>query len=310
MTKIYRLLLISIIIGLLSLVFAPFAYAAPEDEPTGLSDVQLRVYPEYDDTRLLMILRGQITGVTASADDPVTVRFLIPSTAQMYSAGFFNAQGGYVRGGFTDPTKTIEDPYPEQEVSDIAGWDEITFTIETNRFVVEYYAPIIIGNTDKTIAYEFHFLYPVADLDVVVLEPRASTNFSISPQGTRATGDVFGEDYPLHLYSFTDLLVDEDSPLQFDISYTKSDPRPSVEITDSGSTGLVVGIVLGVLAAVVGGFFLIRFLQTRKARQKLPAKRRPERTSKKKRNRQQFCRQCGKQLDTPTPHCPFCGAKQ
>jgi len=104
--------------------------------------------------------------------------------------------------------------------------------------------------------------------------------------------------------------VDEDSLLQFDISYTKSDPRPSIEITDSGSTGLVVGIVLGVLVVVVGGFFLIRFLQTRKARQKLLAKRRPERASKKTRTRQQFCRQCGKQLDKSTPHCPYCGAKQ
>ena len=306
MTKIYRLLLISIAMGLIFVARAPLAHALPEDEPTGLSGLELRVYPEYDDPRLLVILRGQITGAEASADEPVTVRFLVPSAAFMYSAGYFNAQGQYARGGFTDPATPTSDPYPEREASEIAGWDEITFTIATNSFVVEYYDPIIIGNPDKTIAYEFHFRYPIDDLDIAIQEPRTSTSFSVDPQGSRISDTVWGEVYPLHFYNYYNLIVDEASPLQLDISYTKSDLRPSVDITDSGgSTLLVVGIVCGVLAAAAVGFFLLR-----KYKQKSLAARRPVRMSKKKAKRLGFCRQCGKKLDRSTPHCPYCGAKQ
>ncbi len=311
MTKIYRFLLISIAMGLIFVARAPLAHALPEDEPDGLTDVQLLIYPEYDippdvahfdDPLLLVILRGQITGVEAS-DYPVTVRFLVPHVAFMYSAGYFNAQGQYVRGGYVDPFEG-GDPYPQREASSITGWDEITFTIETNRFVVEYYAPIIIGNSDKAIEYEFNFLYPIDAIEVVIMEPRASTEFDISPPGIRISEDVWGDVYPLHSYSYNNLIVDEDSPLQFDISYTKSDPRPSVDIT-GGSTLLVVGIVCGVLAVVAVGFFLLR-----KFKQKSLAARRPVRMSKKKAKRQGFCRQCGKKLDRSTPHCPYCGAKQ
>ncbi len=305
LTKIYRLLLIPIAIGLIFVANVPLAYALPEDEPTGLSGVKMRVYPEYDDPRLLTILRGQITGAEASVENPVTVRFLVPSTAFMYSAGFLDAQGHYIRGGFIDPTKSIGvDPYPEKQSSAIAGWDEITFTIATNSFVVEYYDPIIIGNRDKTIDYEFHFLYPISDLEVAIVKPLESTNFTVSPQGTLGT-DTFLSGYPALFYSFNDLIVDEDSPLQFDISYTKSDPGPSPDITDSVSPALIVGIVLSVSAAIVGGFLVIR-----KAKQKALAERRPVRMSKKKAKCQGFCRQCGKQLDRPSPHCPYCGAKQ
>ena len=295
LTKIYRLLLISITIGSIFVIASTtWALAQGENEPTGLNNVHLWIYPEYDDPRLLTILRGQIAGAEASVENPVTVRFLVPSTAFMYSAGSLNAQGQYVRGGFIDPTKTTNDVYPERQSSAIAGWDEITFTIATNLFVVEYYDPIIIGNEDKTIDYEFHFLYPISDLEVVIVPPK-STNFTVSPQGTPGT-DTFLSGDPALFYSFNDLIVDEDSSLQFDISYSES---------GGISPLLVVGIVSSVSAAIVGGFLI-----KRKAKQKALAERRPVRISKKKAKRQGFCRQCGKQLDRPSPHCPYCGAKQ
>jgi hypothetical protein len=296
---------------LLSVAYAPLAAAAPEDEPTGMSNLQLLFYPEYDDARLLVILRGQITGVTASTTDPAIVRFMVPSTAEMYSAGFFNAQGGYVRGGFVDPTKVAGDPFPERKSSAISGWDEITFTMETNRFVVEYYDPVIVGNSDKTIASKFHFLYPIADMDVVIMKPRAASNFSVVPQGTSVDHDAFGSGdiYEAHAYDLINLTVGTDSPLEYAISYTKSDPRPSIEITD-GSAGLIVGITSGIIAAAVVAYFLLRFFQTKKGKRKSPAKRRSGGPSSKKQGPQKFCRQCGKQMDRKTPFCPYCGAKQ
>ncbi|MBT3363346.1 MAG: zinc ribbon domain-containing protein [Chloroflexi bacterium] len=315
MTKIYRLLLLFVVIGLLSVSYAPLALAAPEDEPTGLSSVELRVYPEYDDpqelggTQLLVFYRGQITGITASAADPATVRFLVPDAASMHTAGFFSTSGGYVRGGYVDPTKTIGDPFPETIESEIAGWHEITFTIESNSFVVAYYDPIIIGDTAKTIDYEFSFLYPIADLDIYVLQPRTSSEFDVEPSGTTITHNAWDGKYPAEYYSLTNLAVDEDSPIALDIEYIKSDPRPSVEIpagsAGDGSTSPATAIVSIVMAIIIIGAIVIIVL-----RQKSRTKRRPTGKARTKVKRQKFCRQCGKQMDRSMPHCPYCGAKQ
>jgi hypothetical protein len=309
MTKIYRSLLIVIVIGLLAIIYAPLASAAPEDEPTGLSGVTIWVYPEYDQPSLLTMFRGQLTGVTASAADPATVRFLMPATAVPFSAGFIGTDGLYARGGFTDPTKDANiDPYPDREASEIAGWDEITFTVDSNSYVFEYYDPVIPVTADKLINYEFPIRYPIADLTVYILQPRASSNFSVSPPGTTVSHNAFGENYPAQYYSYSDLTVDDDSPLAFDISYTKSDARPSTQIPAGGSSGSsseAIGIVSIVMAVIVVASVMIIIF-----RQKSRTKRRPAKKSRTKIKRQKFCRQCGKQLDRATPHCPYCGAKQ
>ena len=52
------------------------------------------IYPEYDEPSLLIMLEGKITG----ANPPVQVRFLVPSTAEMYSAGSKDAQGTIPEG--------------------------------------------------------------------------------------------------------------------------------------------------------------------------------------------------------------------
>ena len=81
MKNTYLLLLLFISIGLL-LIGADLsrALAQPENEVTGYENVQLWVYPEYDDPRLLVMLEGQIVGV----EPPAEVRFLVPSASEMY----------------------------------------------------------------------------------------------------------------------------------------------------------------------------------------------------------------------------------
>ena len=160
MKKIHRILLFVAVtcVLIVSATLSP-VFAQDGNEPEGFKNVRLWVFPEYDDPRLLVMLEGKIVGAQA----PVTVRFLVPSAAEMNSAGSMDSLGQYSGGP------------PDREPSAISGWDEISYVVTSDIFRVEYYDPIIIGQTDKTIRYEFYGLYPISDLRVIVQEPRKST---------------------------------------------------------------------------------------------------------------------------------------
>lgn len=305
----------------------PALAAAPE--PASLSNVQLWVYPEYDDPRLLVMLEGQIAGTKA----PATVRFLVPSGAQMFSAGWKDAQGKYAGGP------------PNRKPSDVPGWDEISYEARSSTFRVEYYDSSIIGQTNKTITYEFRSLYPISDLRVYVQEPLTSNDFSVSPPAQSRSTE---EGMVLHQYNFRSL--DLTKPLSFAIGYTKSDPNPSIQnpslnsSTDSSAPSsssrplVVVGIVFAALAAVLVGYALLSKSRSRPmTRQQLryaaarasnssnrgqpaPIRANPAPSNQGKSSRganqtapaiapARFCSQCGTERDGPGSFCTECGAR-
>lgn len=292
MKSIYRVLILLAAISLLLVpVNVPGALAQAESEPTGFKNVRLWIYPEYDDPRLLVMLEGQTMGVKA----PAKVKFLVPSAAEMYSAGSMDAQGGYSGGP------------PNREPSSLTGWDEISYSVTTETFRVEYYDPIIKGQPDKKISYEFRWLYPISDLKVIIQEPRGSSNFSVSLRGDPFTDD---QGFASHLYNYRDL--DNEPPLRFEITYTKSDPNPSLAVKAKGSTGplLIIGLVVGLTVFGVG------LLWATKSRAKMRAERRyavenrlARATSKGKSLPHGFCSQCGQPLESPSRFCPYCGNK-
>ena len=293
MNNAHRLLLVFIIINLLvvGVCFSP-VLAQAENEQIGFSNVRLWINPEYDDPRLLVMLEGQLVGV----EPPVEVRFLVPSAAEMYSAGSMDAQRQYTGGP------------PHREPSSIPGWDEISYEVTTDTFRVEYYDPIIIGQPDKTISYEFRWLYPISDIQVFVQEPRGASNFGVFPGGEPF---IDSAGFNTYLYAYSD--PDDESPIQFEVTYTKSDPNPSLAIVDdkSGNTLLIAGIVVVVVVLFGIGVFWFR-----KSKPKIRAERRrhaaqnvPVTRSKGKGRTRKFCTQCGQRLESPSPFCPHCGAK-
>lgn len=303
---------------------------AASPEPTGLSNVQLWVYPEYDDPRLLVMLEGQIAGTKA----PATVRFLVPSGAQMFSAGWKDAQGKYAGGP------------PNRQPSDVPGWDEISYEAKSSTFRVEYYDSSIVGQDDKNIAYEFRSLYPIGDLRVYVQEPLTSNDFSVSPPAQSRSTE---EGMVLHQYSYRN--QDLTKPLSFVIGYTKSDPNPSIqnpslnssttssETSSSSNPMAVVGIVFAALAALLVGYALLSKSRSRPmTRQQLryaaarasnaPNRRLnapvranpapPPNQGKNSRGANQpappaeparFCSQCGTERDGPGNFCTECGSR-
>lgn len=270
---------------------------AQTGEPTGLKNVTLWLNPEYDDPRLLVMFLGKITGVEA----PARVRFLVPSGAEMYSAGSIDASGKYSGGP------------PDRKVSAIPGWDEISYELKTDTFRVEYYNTDIVGQPDKTISYDFQALYPVSDIKVIIQEPKKSSNFTVSPEGLTRTD---GEGFTVHSYAYNSLIPD--SPLHFDIAYTKSDPHPSLvgsaDSQESGTTGtsstnpaLLAGI--GIIA-VAAGIFIFRSQMGKSAQQSRPARRAAARnTARKVKTGSDQCPGCKGPVEETHQFCPQCGRK-
>lgn len=283
------LFLLAVLGIILMLAGTPPAPALAEQEPGGFRNVQLWVFPEYDDPRLLVMIQGEVEG----ADIPATVRFLVPAAAEMYSAGSMDAQGSYSGGP------------PRREPSTLQGWDEISYEVTTSVFRVEYYDPLISGQPDKAVSYDFHPLYPISQLSVQVQEPRTSSNFSVAPQADSTSSE---ESFRYHNYSYSGL--DKGQSLHFDISYTKSDPNPSLMIEAGASTNapLIAGIAVGLAVLLGAGGLLV--LRSRPKRRLAPARStRQTQTggvgSEPRRNR--FCSQCGQRLDGSPRFCPNCG---
>jgi hypothetical protein len=249
---------------------------AQTPEPTALKSVHLWVNPEYDDPRLLVMLEGQIVGAQA----PARVRFLVPSTAEMYSAGSKDALGKYSGGP------------PDRKASSIPGWDEISYTLTAGTFRVEYYDSI--GDLpDKAFTYEFHRLYPIEGLTVIVQQPRKKAGFSVNPPGKVGTDP---EGFTVQTYTYANL--DAATPVKFDIRYSRG-----------STTGLIVGVAAVVVVLIGGGLYLM----SRSNRKSRPANRAARRSAAGRGPKtaptgsESFCSQCGRKLDRGERFCPDCG---
>jgi hypothetical protein len=256
-------------------------------EPTSLNNVTLWIYPEYDDPRLLVMVEGRIAGVSA----PTQIRFLVPSSAEMYSAGSKDAQGNYSGGP------------PDRKASQIQGWDEISYTLKTDIFRVEYYDPIISGQQNKSISYDFRTLYPISTLKVVVQIPLKATDFSALPAGVKSTEGNFA----VYSYFYTNQTTDK--PLHYDISYTKTDTNPSLGTNTNspaqgGSSNLVpISIIAGSVIIVFGVVWAL------KSTKKKSAAKIPKTHHEQVKLHNKFCNQCGKRLEYPSKYCPYCKQK-
>ncbi|MFC2011087.1 zinc ribbon domain-containing protein [Chloroflexota bacterium] len=291
MRKAHHIILSFLAISLLFICADKSPVLAQEDnEITSFDNVQLWIYPEYDDPRLLVMLQGHIEGVEL----PVVVRFLVPSKAEMYSAGSMDTLGQYTG----EP--------PNRKPSSIPGWDEINYELTTNIFRVEYYDPIISGQPDKSISYEFRRLYPISELEVIVQEPRYSSDFSISP-----IGNSFVDNHGFTSYSYNYSELVDTPPLLFEISYHKSDKRPSLSINENESSEsylvIIIVVILGI-AAVASFLWLYKPRPKTRAAGRQLSKNSPVRRLKSNQPKARFCSKCGQPTDKSANYCTYCGA--
>ena len=286
---------------LVAMVSFPFGTAWGAGEPTSLKTVRLWVNPEYDDPRVLTMVEGQIVGVTA----PALVRFLVPTNAEMYSAGFKDAQGTYQRAPDWDGVSNIKP-------SGIDGWNVVSFTINAATFRTEWYEDAIQGLPDKKISYDFRTLYPISDLSVVIQRPTKATNFLVSPKEQSSFND---SGFQVFKYSLSNIA--KDATVHYDISYTKTDSKPSISQNQTGSEGSGKGSSTTVWLAVgFGGILAIAlifvFMQGGSRRRSAPARGRRAQPAARRGasgGAKRFCTECGAGIQGQSKFCPECGKR-
>jgi hypothetical protein len=304
MKRTHRLVLIITLAMLVVTLALPAGIVAAEAEPEGIKDVQVWVLPEFDDPRLLIMMEGELVGVPP----PATVRFLVPDSAEMYSAGSKDAQDQYLNPSGEGPRR---------EPSEIPGWDEISYEVVTDTFRVEYYAPLILGSPDKTIAYDFYTRYDVANLNVTIGEPRNSSDYVVVPESDAKTTAF---NLNAQVFAYRDIAAGD--VRHFDISYTKSDPNPSVSDaptstppsggtpSPSGGGGGDAGLITG---GITGGLMIVALLAYMLfgRRKRKPSRTRAAKSSAvKTKAAVKYCRQCGRQIEKSARFCQYCGAGQ
>lgn len=284
------------------LALAPTPVAA--QTPDRIANLSVSVWPEYDDPSVLVIFDGEFA---AKDGYPREVVFLVPTGARINATAYGNGKGEFFN---TDPWKT-------QEAGN--GWTRVLFTLPQSFFHVEYYYSPLQGTPDKKMEYVYNPAGAADSVQLEIQEPLKATNFKTEP--VAATQTSRGHDFKYHVFQFSNVAAGQNLKVQ--VSYTKSDPNPSVAnisvpanslpsdsalsssaVTSNNNLILPVAIGAGGVALAILGF-----LAWRMRREGDEAPRRRVR-NKKSQGAAAFCHECGNALRTADVFCSKCGTRR
>lgn len=289
---------------MLTIVLLTSSVTAAEEETLRIKSVQVSVWAEYDDPRILVIYQGEFNDIPAF---PQPVEFLAPSGAEINQVC-----------ALTKPANE----HLCQLYETVEGEDSlaISYTLPIPTFFLEYYYPgITVGTDERAFTYEFQSPYPIDELEIEVQQPLRSSHFSLFPTQDRITSDGLGFNY--YHYSFDDVAAGE--VITIGASYTKTDRDPSMsgnQGQQGGAGSSAVPIVLGVIAVAVmgtvGWFALLRHRRPT-SRATAAAGRAGRATAVESKvhvpkgkpagGKVSFCSNCGRKLEQIDNFCPGCG---
>ena len=299
--------------GLAVLVLLVLIAAVPAAaQGTGLSITQalLRLWPEYDDPGLLVILSGDFAGTAAF---PQKVAFPV-------TAGARNIQATV-----NDPAKGLLNQQWQIEGG------KLTYTLPLPGFQIEYYVDRPPSGNTREIRHTFEAPYAIESLSIAVQEPACATDFSVTPQPASSSKGEDGLTY--HVITQENLKAGD--KLDIVIRYVKTDTgftAPQLALPAArplrsprrrrpphrpprATTNWLPYLLIGLGLAAIFGLAAYWFLQQRQparpapgawktvqAREPEPAAYRPTVTAGAL-----FCTQCGHALRPDDKFCAQCG---
>ena len=279
---------------------------APAAEPPAdlrIARLQLSIWPEYDDPRVLLIIRGELA---AGAALPTHVTLPIPKNAELIGAGMISELGELLL-------------HPHRVIAGDTS-DTLEITLPAPRFFAEvYYDPFETTGDAKRFTYTFKAPYPISRFDVDIQEPYTASDFATEPPAMALESE--GRDTTYHRFTYRDVAAGQ--PTAFTVSYVKTDPQPSVpKAADAPAASPAARgpqdrmlIYFGILAGVTAAYVLAAFLWTayrRRSATAAPSEAPPlplavlpvPPLAPAAAN---FCSQCGRALDADYAFCPGCG---
>ncbi len=288
---------LAIVLVLASAIFSP-AFAK---DTTRIATLEISVWPEYDQPGVLVQYQGQI----ASADQSGAahdISFLVPE-----GAGVGAACGIKTDGNHTSET------WKESDAGD--GFTTVTYKLSEPQFHVEFYYNPLVGATDKRMDFTYKAASAVDDLYLDIQHPLKATNFVLTPETTDSHTDKDGFTY--HVYNQKQVTAGQ--TVSSKISYTKTDPNPSVsgqkstpasatnQATTSGLNPNLV-VVLAVLVAAAGLVAYFAFI--RRAQPQFAAVPVFESHGVQRISRGRFCTECGNPMEPEDRFCAKCGKER
>ena len=286
---------------------SPDETGTPVAEPTAdlrIARLQLSIWPEYDDPRVLLIVRGELAPGVAF---PTLVTLPVPKDAELIGAGMISELGELLL-------------HPHRIIPGSAS-DTLEITLPAPRFFAElYYDPFETSGDAKRFSYTFEAPYPIAQLDIDIQKPYTASEFVTEPPAMAQESE--GRDTTYHRFSYRDVAAGR--PMTFTVSYVKTDPQPSVPkaASEPDASPAAQGpqdrmpIYAGILAGVTAAYVLVILLWTGYQRRhavvtppETPPRSSPEPYSPPPDAPAvaNFCSRCGHALDADYAFCPGCG---
>ncbi len=189
---------VAIVLLLMSVIGAGLAGTVEAQVAPIVETADLRLWPEYDDPGLLVIVSGTFAEGTAL---PLQAAFPIPAGARNIQATYLDDQGSLINRPF--------------EVKD----GKLTYELPTRGFHYEYYVDSAASGNERNLEYDYVAPYAVNALRVAVQQPARSSSFTLSPAAENTETGTDGLTY--HVLSRRNLAAGE--TLGLGIKYSKTD---------------------------------------------------------------------------------------
>lgn len=226
------------------LVLLPYPVAA-DAEPSAVKQMQVSVWPEFDEPRVLVIYQGELAD---TGEFPRRVAFRLPKGAEANQVCALRVPGEHLCQEF--------------EMNEDEAGILLSYDLPVPAFFLEFYYHPIDGEGARDIAFEFMPVSTVDSLTLEIQQPSRASGFSLIPPAATTQSDAVGMTY--YLYSLAN--VGPGEAVKVNISYNKTDAIPSTEkrqviqanagsgnrAGDFGTSWLVVGFGSVTVASLVG----------------------------------------------------------
>lgn len=292
---------ITISIGFAQTPLSPSINASPK-----LKLVRISLWPEYDDPRLLVILRGELDDTTSL---PLQIAVPIPAGAEVIATAYTSPSGDLFQTPF-------------QQTSN-GALQVVSWTVPVATFHMEYYLDIVPKVTDRTKIFNFdiNLPYPAEKVELDVKQPLGATNFTMSPAPLKWEPDSNGQQTAS--YTFNQVPANDTQTVNIRYSrsmsipsFTKGQPAPPTLTTNRPTWPLYLAGLLGLIGAGMLAYGLYQQRQNNSKQNNLGERRKGK--GKAHAYRQTFepnladkkletCQACGMSLAQGVNFCPRCG---
>ena len=281
---------------------SPPSAAAPAAD-LRIARMRLSIWPEYDDPRVLILIRGEAAPASAF---PTTITLPVPKGAELIGAGMISEQNTLLN-------------HPYQLVPGDAH-DTLELNLPVPRFFVEWYHDPYTTTgreSEKQFTYTLRLPYPLGQLAVDIQQPYEATDFRTDPPSEKQTTGTQGGVF--HQFAYSDLQPGQ--AVTFTVTYVKTTDRPSVQkqqadaeasppLSNWGNkTTLAFAVLAGVTAIYASGAVLWRTYRQRREAAPAPAQPTSIATTPvaASPNTANFCSNCGRKLQPDDAFCAGCG---